>query len=109
MNEEESTMQNCVYLDDVRTPPLGWTLVRNAEDCITLLKTTTIGIISLDHDLGENEKDGYTVALWIEERAVNEPKWVPPLVLCHSDNPPGRQRICAAASNINKLRLARMP
>ena len=57
-----------VYLDDERKPPDGWTLVRWPEDAIALLKTNQVTDLSLDHDLGDdNRGTGYDVVLWVEE------------------------------------------
>jgi len=98
-----------VYLDDLRNPLEGYTLVRNVEDCITLLEKNNVDILSLDHDLGENEKDGYQVVLWLENKIYEEPQYVPPFVVTHSQNPVGRERIKAGAFKINQARAERKP
>ena len=50
-------MKTKIYLDDVRTPKdSSWTVVRNYEqfvDTITYIGLENIGLISLDHDLGD--------------------------------------------------------
>ena len=60
-----------VYLDDNRPCPEGWTLVRWPEEAITLLKTGEVTEISLDHDLGDDERGtGNDVVLWVEEQVA---------------------------------------
>lgn len=79
-----------VYLDDERTPPEGWTLVRWPQDAIELLMTGQVEELSLDHDLGDDERGtGYDVVLWIEEAVVTE-GFVPPRIKVHSANSSAR-------------------
>jgi hypothetical protein len=51
-----------VYMDDVRRCPKGFTLVRSADECLELLRLTEVDILSLDHDMGPEEKTGTYVA-----------------------------------------------
>ncbi len=65
-NARSTTMK--VYLDDERPTPDGWRLARWPEDVIALLKTGDVTHISLDHDLGGDDRGtGYDVLLWIEQ------------------------------------------
>jgi len=90
-----------VYLDDERKPNEGWILVTRPCDAISLLETGLVEEISLDHDLGENNGDGYDVLLWIErEMVMNGRK--PPLIHVHTANPPARDRMIKAVESINK-------
>ena len=59
-----------VYLDDERTPPDGWVLVKTPAQAIALLETGEVSHLSLDHDLGDDEGigTGYDVVLWMEEQ-----------------------------------------
>lgn len=41
-----------LFLDDYRRCPQGFTLARNAEECLLMLKECEVGILSLDFDLG---------------------------------------------------------
>jgi hypothetical protein len=41
-----------LYLDDVRTPPDGWTLAKTVAAAKAALLTGTVEHASLDHDLG---------------------------------------------------------
>lgn len=56
--------------------------------------------ISLDHDLGDDERGtGYHVLLWIEEMvALHNSK--PPVIHIHTANPTARNRMEAARSAI---------
>ena len=57
-----------VYLDDERETPEGWVRVYWPHEAIELLKTGKVEEISLDHDLGDDEKGtGYDVVTWVED------------------------------------------
>lgn len=94
-----------VWLDDVRDAPDGWTRVFTAHEAITLLEGCGVVEISLDHDLGDDEKygTGYTVACWIEE-AVALRGFEPPEIKIHSANNVGRARMQRAIESIERLR-----
>ncbi len=66
-----------VYLDDERTEPEGWVLVKTPAQAIALLETGMVSHLSLDHDLGDDEGigTGYDVVLWLEEQAFNGNKF----------------------------------
>jgi len=92
-----------VFLDDERTPPSGWHLVRWPEEAIKLLEGGEVEEISLDHDLGDDERGtGYDVILWIE-RAVVESGFQPPAMKVHSANTSARQKMEAGIKAIQKL------
>jgi len=75
-----------VYLDDERTTPEGWIRVYWPDEAIELLKSGDVTEISLDHDLGDDERGtGYDVLLWIEEQVVLH-GFVPPKLSVHSAN-----------------------
>ena len=89
-----------VFLDDMRPAPAGWHLVTRAGDAIGLLKTWRGSEISLDHDLGDDERGtGYDVLLWVEE-AVATREFVPPEMHVHSANPPARLKMERAIDRI---------
>jgi len=48
-----------VYLDDFRPCPNGFVLAKNVEECLELLASYQVNILSLDHDLGVGEPNGY--------------------------------------------------
>lgn len=61
--------------------------------------------ISLDHDLGDDERGtGYDVLTWIEEQMVLA-KFAPPLMKVHSANSSARRKMELAISAIEKRRL----
>jgi len=45
-----------LYVDDLRDCPEGFVVARNMEEAIECLIKYEVDILSLDHDLGENEK-----------------------------------------------------
>jgi hypothetical protein len=96
-----------VYLDDLRTPPDGWILVRWPEDAIKLLKTGEVTDISLDHDLGDDDHNhgkgtGYHVLLWIEEEVALK-GFKAPRMIVHSANGPARERMNRAIEAIVRM------
>ena len=75
-----------VYLNDERETPEGWHRVYWPEEAIELLRTGMVEIISLDHDLGNDERGtGYDVVKWIEEQVVTA-GFAPPIIRVHSAN-----------------------
>jgi hypothetical protein len=91
-----------VYLDDERPTPEGWVRVYWPDKAIALLKAGQVQEISLDHDLGNDERGtGYDVVAWIEE-AVQLHGFVPPHIKVHSANAPARQRMQAGIDAIVK-------
>lgn len=82
-----------VYLDDERETPEGWLRVYWPDEAIELLKTGSVSEISLDHDLGNDEKGtGYDVVLWIEEAVITQ-GFPPPVVHVHSANSSAREKM----------------
>lgn len=94
-----------VYLDDVRNTPQGFdTRVYTAWEAIDLLNSGNVDLISLDHDLGANEKkvgNGYNVACHIEKMAYEGKKI--PQVLLHSANPVGVKAMRLAIMSAIKI------
>ena len=92
-----------VYLDDVRPTPEGWVHTYWPEEAIELLKTGEVHVISLDHDLGDDERGtGYDVILWIEE-AVATTGFEPPEISIHSANTSARKKMEAGIESIRRL------
>lgn len=92
-----------VYLDDERESPEGWVRVYWPDEAIELLKTGEVIEISLDHDLGDDERGtGYDVVLWIEE-AVATTGFEPPEIKVHSANSSARQKMELGISSIKRL------
>ena len=80
-----------LWLDDERRPPKGWVWARTYGQAVSCLETGKFDEVSLDHDLGE-DKTGYDVAVWLEERALDGTlgrlRW-----RVHSSNPEGARRM----------------
>lgn len=106
-----------IYLDDARPCPEGWVLCRWPSEVISALNVDLLAQvnnnntgdlithISLDHDLGDDERGtGYDVLLWIEEKVVVD-GFNPPKLSVHSSNPSACQKMWAAIESINKRRV----
>ncbi|KTB70194.1 hypothetical protein GIV52_25675 [Pseudomonas syringae] len=92
-----------VFLDDIRTPPAGWILVHWPNEAIKLLQEFDVEEISLDHDLGDDQRGtGYDVILWIEEKVALD-GFVPPKIVVHSANVSARLKMEQGIKNIIKL------
>ena len=92
-----------VYLDDIRKPPTGWKLVKWPNEAIKLLKTGKVEEISLDHDLGDDERGtGYDVVLWIEKQVVTK-KFNPPKIKVHSANVSARKKMELGIKSIERF------
>lgn len=91
-----------IYLDDLRTPPVGWVLAKWPAEVIALLKTGIVNEVSLDHDLGDDDRGtGYDVITWIEEAVVTY-GFKPPKIKVHSANPSARIKMEAGIKSIEK-------
>ncbi len=91
-----------VYLDDERDTPDGWTRVFWPDEAIELLKSGQVDEISLDHDLGDDERGtGYDVVIWIEEQVIVH-GMTPPIIRVHSANSSARAKMEAGIATIAK-------
>jgi hypothetical protein len=96
-----------VFLDDERSTPEGWVRVHWPDEAIALLETGQVDELSLDHDLGDDERGtGYDVVLWVEE-AVALRGLLPPKMSVHSANSSARQKMQAGVDAIQALARAR--
>jgi hypothetical protein len=92
-----------VFLDDERVTPEGWVRVYWPADAIRLLESGQVVELSLDHDLGDDERGtGYDVVLWIEE-AVATRGFKPPKISVHSANSSARDKMLAGIRSIERL------
>lgn len=92
-----------IFLDDERKTPEGWTRVYWPDEAILLLDAGGVTEISLDHDLGDDERGtGYDVILWLEE-AVALRNFDPPRIFIHSANSSARQKMQAGIAAICRL------
>lgn len=96
-------MNERVYLDDERVTPDGWTRTYWPDEVIASLKTGQVRELSLDHDLGDDERGtGYDVVLWIEEAVALE-GFAPPKISVHSANSSARDKMLSGIRSIEKL------
>lgn len=91
-----------IYLDDEREAPNGWLRVYWPEEVIALLKTGEVEEISLDHDLGDDERGtGNDVILWIEEAVITR-GFKAPKISIHSANSSAREKMELGIKSIIK-------
>ncbi|WP_408601470.1 cyclic-phosphate processing receiver domain-containing protein [Pseudomonas sp. PLMAX] len=92
-----------VYLDDERVTPDGWVRIYWPDEAVPLLETGEVEIISLDHDLGDDDRGtGYDVVLWIEE-AVALRGFQPPRIVVHSANTSAALKMRSGIESIERL------
>jgi hypothetical protein len=93
-----------VFLDDVRPTPENWSHCYWPDEVIALLETGEVTHLSLDHDLGDDERGtGYDVLLWIEKKVFEcgfDGGFIPPEMTIHSANPVARNRMQLAINMI---------
>jgi hypothetical protein len=88
-----------VWLDDIRTAPNGWTHVKTVVEAQKMMETGQVTHLSLDHDLGGDGPDAYTLCLWMAENDVWPTDWVG----IHSANPVGRANMKAVINRYSKF------
>ena len=90
-----------VYLDDERETPEGWVRAYWPDEVIAHLESGDVSVVSLDHDLGDDDRGtGYDVVLWIEE-AVATRNFQAPEIRVHSANTSARRKMELGIENIN--------
>ncbi|MGY3914332.1 cyclic-phosphate processing receiver domain-containing protein [Aeromonas australiensis] len=90
-----------LYLDDERKTPVGWVRVFWPDEAIAWLKTEMVTEISLDHDLGDDDRGtGYDVILWIENEVMTN-NFIPPQINIHSANVSARIKMELGIMAIN--------
>ncbi|MBA2938896.1 hypothetical protein HZF08_11305 [Paenibacillus sp. CGMCC 1.16610] len=82
-----------IYLDDLRDCPEGFLVARTFEEAIQYFKLYTVELLSLDHDLGEDEngnelRNGYDFVKYFCENGLSASK-----IYLHTDNPVGRKNM----------------
>lgn len=83
-----------VYLDDLRDIPKGFTGARNIDEVIKLIKNNTVHLLSLDHDLGVDDKGnilptGYDFVKYICDNGLRPAN----KIYIHTDNVVGRENM----------------
>ncbi|OAS15027.1 hypothetical protein A8708_14240 [Paenibacillus oryzisoli] len=82
-----------LYLDDLRDCPEGFIVARTIEEAIQCFQEHSIELLSLDHDLGEDEngnelRNGYDFVKYFCENGLRASK-----IYLHTDNPVGRNNM----------------
>ncbi|WP_374187416.1 cyclic-phosphate processing receiver domain-containing protein [Priestia aryabhattai] len=82
-----------LYLDDLRDCPADFEVARSYDEAIERFNTHTIHILSLDHDLGEDENQqllptGYDFVKYMCEHGLRADK-----IYIHTDNGVGRENM----------------
>lgn len=82
-----------LYVDDLRDCPEGFVIARTVEEAKEYFKNFEIGILSLDHDLGVDDKEnllptGYDLVKYICEEGLRADT-----IALHTDNPVGRDNM----------------
>lgn len=82
-----------LYVDDLRDCPKEFEIARTMNEAIGFFEQFEINILSLDHDLGEDENGkllptGYDLVKWICENGGRANK-----IYLHTDNPVGRENM----------------
>ncbi len=73
------------------------------DEAIALLESGAVEELSLDHDLGDDERGtGYDVVLWNEE-AVALRGFKPPRISVHSANSSARDKMIAGIQSIERM------
>lgn len=98
-----------VWLDDLRAPPIGFTWIKNVDYLIHSLECwrdvkIPINILSLDHDLGENELTGYDFCKWLVETGFNDPEIYPRTIYLHTANGVGRDNMYQLLKLLNRYK-----
>ena len=93
-----------VYLDDQREAPEGWVRTKTSAETIELLKSGQVEVLSLDHDLGEDESvgTGYHVLLWLEKEVYTKDFKPPTDMRVHSANSAARPKMEQAIEQIKR-------
>lgn len=82
-----------LYVDDLRDCPKGFTIARNFEEAVQFIENYNIHILSLDHDLGEDQNgnllpNGYDLVKYFCEKGLRADK-----IYIHTDNGVGRENM----------------
>lgn len=82
-----------LYVDDLRDCPDGFVIARTVEQAKYYLKNFEVEILSLDHDLGSDERGellptGYDLVKYICEEGLRADK-----IYLHTDNSVGRENM----------------
>jgi hypothetical protein len=91
-----------IFLDDERATPDGWVRAYWPDEVIGHIQAGGVTEVSLDHDLGDDERGtGYDVLLWLEEQVFTT-SMRPPMLTVHSANSSARLKMEAAIRSIEQ-------
>jgi len=92
-----------VYLDDEREAPKGWYRCYWPDQVIQLLQKLCVTHLSLDHDLGDDDRGtGYDVLLWLEEQVITKKLPPPKHITIHSANTSAKEKMQRAVESIER-------
>ncbi|MFH5183399.1 cyclic-phosphate processing receiver domain-containing protein [Paenibacillus sp. TAB 01] len=77
-----------VFLDDLRPRPKGYLLARSVQECIKLIRSHEVGVLSLDYNLGRGRPTGASVVGYIIKK-----KRYPKKIILHTADRSGRRRM----------------
>lgn len=81
-----------LFLDDLRECPENFMLAKNVDEAIKIVKENKIGIMSLDHDLGNIDGEilptGYDFVKYLCENNIQCD-----VIFIHTDNSVGRENM----------------
>jgi hypothetical protein len=77
-----------VYMDDLRPKPAGFVLARTGEECLLLLEEYQVDILSLDHDMGWDQPNGFEIVQKMVQKGL-----YPRQIYLHSSSVIGRMNM----------------
>jgi len=90
-----------IWLDDTREAPEGWIRTFWPDEVFQLCRNYVVDTISLDHDLGNDERGtGYDVLSAIEEMVFANKLTDIPEIRIHTANPAAKKRMEQALDSI---------
>lgn len=94
-----------VYLDDKRPTPKGFVRAFWPDDVSQYIENLDVTSLSLDHDLGDDERGtGNDVVCYVEEK-VYFSDYIAPSIVVHSDNSSAKAKMMLGIKNIeNKMK-----
>ena len=94
-----------VYLDDLRDTPEGWVRAYTVPELIDIFRehASEITHMSLDHDLGYNQKSGYEFMRWLEIQVSAGKFNKIPNIEFHTANPVGRDQMELVLQSIKRI------
>ena len=99
-------MYYSLFLDDERWPPNSkiqdWIITRTVEEAIQIINKKKLPWrMSLDHDLGKNQKTGYDFIKWLIEQDLDNNLNLKKITdfYVHSQNPVGKENMIKLYNN----------